>query len=220
MLDLFIFDIAGTTVRDNGLVMRAFRRVVDRIDSRASDDWVRTRMGWDKRVVFSELIDTVPGCRATVGELRSLFESSIAEDLRRHPPVPLGGALEAMKLMRQTGVRIGFTTGFSRDTALAVLTPLDWPTNLLVASDEVARGRPQPDLILECMRRAGVHDPARVGVAGDTPSDLQAGMAAGVAVVAGVGHGTHALDELRPHPHTHLWPDLHPLAELLSATVS
>lgn len=220
MLDLFIFDIAGTTVRDDGFVMRAFRRVADRVGSSASDDWVRARMGWDKRVVFAELIQSVPGCLGTIDELRSLFESAIAEELRQHPPIPLGGALEAMNLMRQTRVKIGFTTGFSRDTAMAVLTPLNWPTDLLVASDEVARGRPQPDLIIECMRRAGVSNPSRVGVAGDTPSDLQAGMAAGVAVVAGVGHGTHALAELSRHPHTHLWPDLHALADLLTAGVS
>lgn len=219
MLDLFIFDIAGTTVRDDGLVMRAFRRVANRVDSQASDDWVRARMGWDKRVVFSELIDTVPGCTATVEELRTLFESSVAEELRRNPPAPLGGVLEAMSVMRQTGVQIGFSTGFSRDTGMAVLTPLGWPTDLLVASDEVARGRPHPDLILECMRRAGVSDPSRVGVAGDTPSDLEAGMSAKVAVVAGVGHGTHTLEELKPCPHTHLWSDLHALCELLTARV-
>lgn len=219
MLDLFIFDIAGTTVRDDGLVMRAFRAVADRVGSDASDDWVRARMGFDKREVFAELIGTVPGCTATVDELRALFESSIAAELERHPPVPLAGAVEALEVMASEGVKVGFTTGFSRDTALAVLEPLGWATDLLVASDEVSRGRPHPDLIFECMRRAGVHDASRVGIAGDTPSDLQAGTAAGVAVVAGVGHGTHTLDELARHPHTHLWANLNPLRDLWNATV-
>ena len=52
-------------------------------------------------------------------------------------------------------------------------------------------------------------------MAGDTPSDLGAGTAAGCGFVVGVGHGTHSLDELAAHPHTHLLPDLDGLTGVL-----
>ena len=55
-----------------------------------------------------------------------------------------------------------------------------------------------------------------VGVAGDTPADLLAGQAAGVAMIVGIGCGTHSLAQLREHPHTHLFEDLRALpAEVL-----
>jgi beta-phosphoglucomutase-like phosphatase (HAD superfamily) len=88
---------------------------------------------------------------------------------------------------------------------------------VVVASDEVAHGRPAPDLIYEAMRRAGADDPGRVGVCGDTPSDLEAGHAAGCSMIVGVGHGTHTLEELAAHKHTHLFEDLMGLARLAAA---
>ena len=48
-----------------------------------------------------------------------------------------------------------------------------------VASDEVPRGRPHPDMIHHLMRQCGVGDPARVAKVGDTPADLAQGHAAG-----------------------------------------
>jgi phosphoglycolate phosphatase-like HAD superfamily hydrolase len=67
------------------------------------------------------------------------------------------------------------------------------------------------------MRRCGRSDPARVGIAGDTPSDLAAGTAAACRLVVGVGCGTHQLAELEPHPHSHLLPDLRLLPEVIDA---
>jgi phosphoglycolate phosphatase-like HAD superfamily hydrolase len=67
------------------------------------------------------------------------------------------------------------------------------------------------------MRLCGVTDATRVGVAGDTPADLQAGTNAGCRIVLGVGHGTHTLSELTAAPHTHLLPTLAGLPELIDA---
>ncbi|MGZ6969654.1 MAG: HAD hydrolase-like protein, partial [Acidimicrobiia bacterium] len=43
-----------------------------------------------------------------------------------------------------------------------------------------------------------------VAVAGDTISDLEAGMAAGASVVAGVLTGAHDRAQLESAPHTHV----------------
>jgi beta-phosphoglucomutase-like phosphatase (HAD superfamily) len=85
----------------------------------------------------------------------------------------------------------------------------------VVASDEVINGRPAPDLIYEGMRRLDISDPSHVGVAGDSPSDLEAGTAAGCRIVVGVGHGTHTLAQLAEAPHTALLPDLTGLMDVI-----
>ncbi len=73
-----------------------------------------------------------------------------------------------------------------------------------ISSDEVARGRPYPDMILELMRRMGVSDPQRVAKVGDTPADLEEGRNACCGLIVGVTRGTHSRDELERYPHTHL----------------
>lgn len=125
--------------------------------------------------------------------------------------------MDAFEALARSGIRFGFTTGFSQTTARPLLDALGWPTSILATSDMVSHGRPAPDLIRLGMRQAACALPARVGIAGDTPSDLQAGAAAGCALIIGVGHGSHTLAELAPHPHTHLLPDLSNFAEVLHA---
>ena len=65
------------------------------------------------------------------------------------------------------------------------------------------------------MKQCGVDDPSRVGVAGDTPSDLLAGAAANTALNVGVGSGVYTLSQLREYAHTHLLDDLTMLPKIV-----
>ena len=207
-LDLFLFDFAGTTVRDDGIVLEAYRRVLGRAGLEADDPWLLARMGRTKRTVFEELLDLNGRPVADAPALAAGFDDAMAGVFEDRPPEALPGAEEAIAGLRAAGVAVGFTTGFSSATMAIILDRLGWRSDAAVASDEVASGRPAPDLIIEAMRRAGVSDAGRVGTCGDTPSDLLAGANAGCSVIVGVGHGTHSLDELARYPHTHLLPDL------------
>ena len=73
-----------------------------------------------------------------------------------------------------------------------------------VASDEVPRGRPHPDMIRLLMSRLGIKDPSRVAKVGDTRADLEEGANAGCGLVIGVTSGTFTREELRTYPHTHI----------------
>jgi phosphoglycolate phosphatase-like HAD superfamily hydrolase len=97
-----------------------------------------------------------------------------------------------------------------------VLAALGWDVGVfaaIVCADEVARGRPAPDLIHEAMIRAGVGRADRVANVGDTALDLRAGHAAHVRWNIGVLSGAHGSDRLEREPHTHL---LESVAELPS----
>lgn len=214
-IELCVCDIAGTTVRDNGFVARAFMVAASSIGLRPDDDWVRARMGIDKREVFGEMLRMAGREHSLVPRLAAMFEDAIEHELDTMPPEPLPGAADAIHSLADAGVKIAFTTGFSNRTAQAVIRRTPWECYPVIASDTVPRGRPAPYMIIAAMHATGVGSPSRVAVVGDTPSDLQAGRNAGCAVIVGVGHGSHTLDELRPHPHTHLVPDLSDLAEII-----
>lgn len=214
-LDLFLFDLAGTTIRDDGYVLEAFLRTAEAHGLDVPQSVLQARMGWHKQRVFATCLEEAgrpsePAAQMAVDFERHFHEVASERGLESTP-----GAAEVLDELEEMGIEVGFTTGFSRATMDMVLGMLGWLNRVSVASTEVAQGRPAPDLILEAMRRAGRSDPSRVGVAGDTPADLEAGMRAGCRIVAGVGCGTHSLEDLELHPHTHLLQDLRPLPGLI-----
>jgi phosphonatase-like hydrolase len=214
-LDLFLFDLAGTTIRDDGLVRSAFQRTCLDAELPVTAAWLRTQMGHHKQEVFAAALAAAGRDATLAAVLATRFEAVIAERLHEHPPEPTPGAREAIASLEDARVRVGFVTGFSRRTTDLILQAMGWQDRMSVASDEVPHGRPHPDLVLRAMQLAAVNRSQRVGVAGDTPADLQAGTAAGCGFVVGVGCGTHPLAELALHPHTHLLADLRKLPEVL-----
>ena len=130
-------------------------------------------------------------------------------------------AEEVLREIRAAGVKVAVDTGFSRPIADAILGRLGWAAgrflDATVTSDEVAQGRPFPELIERAMELTGVADPAEVAKVGDTPSDLQEGTSAGCGLVIGVCNGTHRRDQLAACPHTHLIGSLRELPALVLA---
>lgn len=211
-LELFIFDLAGTLIRDDGITLAVYRDVAPDLD--ATDDWFRQRMGMRKLQVFTELLQA-NGCdTAHAATMAQTFSDAMAASFTRTPPVKLPGADQTLDELTTRGITVAFNTGYSRPTADAIVNATGWTGFDLVSADDVPQGRPAPDMINESMRRAGITDPARVGVCGDTPNDLLAGHRAHCAVNVGVGHGTHALADLAPYPHTHLLDDLAPIVQI------
>lgn len=213
-LQLFIFDLAGTLIRDEGHTLRAYRRVLDPAGLAASDQWLLSHMGMPKRLVFAELLAENGRDPAAADTLAARFDEAIGMVFTESPPTPLPTAQAALAALERSGVKVAFNTGFARSTLDLIRRATGWTRFPSVASDEVAHGRPAPDMIREAMRLSGVSDARRVGVCGDAPSDLLAGTHAGCGAVVGVGHGTHSLEELRRHPHTHLIPDLSSIAQI------
>lgn len=203
-LDLFVFDLAGTTVRDDRCVQRAFEGAAQDAGLRADSEWLRARMGWSKARVFTELLSRNEQDPSRASALVGAFERHLLAIYTESPITPTDGAHEAIAALEASGVEVAFSTGFPRVITDQILSALGWSGRINVASDEVPNGRPAPDLLHAAMRMATVADAARVGAAGDTPSDLEAATRAGCAVVAGLGCGTHTLEELGRHEHTHL----------------
>ena len=214
-LDLFLFDLAGTTVVDDRRVQRAFERTAAAFDLPCDREYLQRFMGWHKQLVFERLLTEASRPIAPAVQMAERFEDEFAASVAATPLQPTRGAVDSIHRLGELGVQIGFVTGFSRSTTDLVLRSLGWHSLPSVASDEVAHGRPAPDLVLAAMAKTRVTDASRVGVAGDTPADLQAGTAAGCRFVIGVGHGTHAIEELAKAPHTHLMHTLEGLVPLL-----
>src|SRR5262249_30888068 len=147
------------------------------------------------------------------------FERMMIAHYRQAPGIhETDGASDVMRRLRAAGVKVALDTGFARAITDVVVERLGWRDDVVdvtVSSDEVARRRRNPDMVLRARRGGGVRDPARVAKVGDPPADLIEGTAAGCGFVVGVTSGSHASIELEPHPHTHLIASLRELLPIV-----
>lgn len=218
-IGLVVFDVAGTTVFDGDAVHSCLERAVARAGVTATRDEVNAVMGMPKPLALARLVASYRGTAPSADEAGAIyaeFERLMLDHYRFAVGVrEVEGAVEVFQALRARGIRIALDTGFHRTILDAVLRRLAWDSRLLdatVASDEVAHGRPDPDMVWRAMELTGVGDAARVAKVGDTPADLCQGDRAGCGLVVGVTSGSHTEDELARHPHTHL---IASLAELL-----
>jgi phosphoglycolate phosphatase len=210
MIRLAVLDMAGTTVSDGGVVEQSF---VEALGGMGFDpggaelarhlDYVRATMGQSKITVFRSVFG---GDEGRAQEANHRFETAFDAAVSRGEIEPLPGAETALSALRARGVRICLTTGFSAATREQLMEVLGWRDliDLSLSPEDGVRGRPYPDLILTALMRLEVDAVQEIAVAGDTVSDLEAGMAAGAAVVAGVLTGAHDRKQLESAPHTHV----------------
>jgi len=213
-------DMAGTTVADEGAVEEAFQAALDAVGLVAGDlmddpgDYIRRTMGQSKITVFTELLG---GDRHRAEAANVAFEAAFDQAVDRGEVAALPGSEDAFVALRDGGVRLCLTTGFSPATRDRILDALGWRglVDLALSPADAGRGRPWPDMILTAVLRLRIDDVAEVAVAGDTTSDLLAGTRSGASVVAGVLTGAHTRDELAEVPHTHLLDSIADLPALV-----
>jgi phosphoglycolate phosphatase len=217
---LAALDMAGTTVADEGAVEEAFQSALDAVGLVAGnlmDDpgaYIRRTMGQSKITVFTELLG---GDRHRAEQANIAFEAAFDQAVGRGEVAALPGAEETFATLRDCGVRICLTTGFSPATRDRIIDTLGWPglIDLALSPVDAGRGRPWPDMILTAVLRLRIDDVAEVAVAGDTTSDLVAGTRSGATIVAGVLTGAHTRAELAEAPHTHLLDSIADLPSLI-----
>lgn len=224
-LALVVLDLAGTTIEDHDVVARCLVAAVSSVGVAVDRRDVNAVMGLPKPVAITELLTKHEGVAADVRSARvARAVAAFRDEVLRHYATPGGaspvpGVEEVLEGLRARGVKIAIDTGFSAEIADAILDRLGWIERRLVdarvASDEVARGRPAPDLLFEAMRRCDVASARRVAKVGDTPADLGEGSSAGCGWNIGVTYGTHTREDLAAHPHTALIDDIGELPSAL-----
>jgi phosphoglycolate phosphatase len=216
-IKLCVFDVAGTTARDDGLVLRAFHAAVSSVGIHTGTDafakmtdYVNATMGQRKIDVFKALF---PGDSARAEQAHARFVAAYNELVGQGLLEAFDGVLALFDGLAQRGIGVAITTGFPREILDRVLVALGWQghVDVAVAASEVPCGRPAPDMVLRCLalynaQRGACVVPEEVCLVGDTPSDMQSGLAAGAGRVVGVTTGIFAADALYAAGATHVLP--------------
>jgi phosphonoacetaldehyde hydrolase len=193
-LQAVILDWAGTTVDFGSLApVRALQRVFAQAGVTLTDSDVRQAMGLPKKEHIREIMSVervrdewarVHGNlphEADVERLYSNFVPLQISCLLEYSAV-IPGVVDAMERLRSRGLRIGTTTGYTRemlDLLAEASKKVGYIPDCNVAPGDVGAGRPHPFMIYENAVRLQVYPMAAIAKIGDTPADIEEGLNAG-----------------------------------------
>ena len=189
-MKLVVFDVAGTTLRDDGdSVARCMASALASVGVDVALAEVDPVMGLLKPLAIAMLLESKRGQVADaseVAEIHERFRSAMVEHYATAPEVAsMPGVEELFEVLRSKGVRVALDTGFDRTILDAVIDRLGWRALLdaTIASDEVGQGRPHPDMIHALMGRLGVDNVLHVCKVGDSLADIEEGVNSGCGLV-------------------------------------
>lgn len=206
-INAIILDWAGTTV-DYGCFapVNAFVSAFTAFGIIPKMEETRAPMGMQKRAHIEKMLEgrriaalwmeqyDRPHTEKDIDKIYSLFEPALFEALPNHADL-IPGALETVTKIREMGIKIGSTTGYTQEM-MDVVVPLakaqGYAPDCIVCPEETGAGRPAPYMIwrnLEKLKVASIHEVLKIG---DTAADMKEGKNAGCLCV-GVLKGSSML---------------------------
>ena len=204
---LVVFDLAGTTVRDDGQVQAAFAAALSGHGINATSEQIARVRGSSKKEAIRSFFPEGAEHARRAEEAYTSFQAGLRARYENGGVSAIDGAEATFAWLKTRRIRIALNTGFDRTITKLLLDALAWTAavaDAVVCGDDVAHGRPAPDLIFRAMERCGVSNAGAVANVGDTVLDLRAGHRAGVRLNVGVLTGAHGRELMETAPHTHL----------------
>ncbi len=178
-----VFDMDGVLVDSEERWDRARRELVAETGGTWRDDATHAMMGMSSPEWSAYVRDEL-GVPLPAPEINTrVVEHLLAGYEAGLPLIP--GAVEAVRRVAALGRPLGLASSSNREVIDVVLERAGRAAlfSATVSSEEVARGKPSPDVYLEALRRLGVAPEAATAVE-DSSNGLRAAAAAGMRVVA------------------------------------
>lgn len=221
-IELVVFDMAGTTVADDGAVAKAFQQAMYENGYNIPAEKINPLMGYKKPEAIKKILqeyetDSSKISEKYIAEIHNRFIDVMLEHYKTSDEVKaMPGAEDVFIYLKNNDIKVALNTGFSRNIADAIVDRLSWKTKGLIdfvaASDEVPAGRPHPYMIEKIMSEANIDDAKKVIKVGDTEVDINEGKNAGCLYSIAVTTGAFTADELLPYKPSFI---LNHLSELI-----
>ena len=182
MIDAVVFDLDGILIHSEEVWDAVRERYVREAGGRYDDEVQRAMMGMSS-AEWSRYLHDHAGVRDSPEEINAEVVRRMLAAYAEELPL-IEGAVEAVRRL-ESRWPLGLASSSNRpliDTVLD-LAGLTASFRVTVSSEEVARGKPAPDVYLEAARRLGLA-PARCAAIEDSHSGIASARAAGMYVVA------------------------------------
>ena len=182
-IDAVVFDMDGVLVDTEHLWDEVREELTDEWGGRYTPEAQRAMMGMSS-LEWSRHLHEVVGLREPPDVINAEVVRRMLARYELELPV-VEGAVEAVRALHAAGYVLAVASSSNRELIDAVLRrlTLDAAFAVTVSSEEVARGKPAPDVYLEAARRLGAA-PERCAAIEDSASGIRAAHAAGMRVLA------------------------------------
>lgn len=226
-IELVVFDMAGTTVKDKNFVGVAFQNAMKSYGYQIAIENINPIMGYEKPVAIRMMLEKHESDKQKItdqliDDIHTEFVDSMIRFYETSDDiVPLPNVEETFGILRDAGIKIALDTGFSKNIADVIISRLGWEdkVDFMVASDEVENGRPFPDMIEKIKTTLNISSSGVVAKVGDTEVDINEGINSGCKYVIGVTTGAFTREELLPYNPTHIIDDISEVISIISADI-
>jgi len=182
-IEAVVFDMDGVLVDTEHLWDEVREALTEEWGGRYTPEAQEAMMGMSSPE-WSRYLHEVVGLREPPEVINAEVVRRMLERYEMDLPV-VPGAVEAVRRLAGAGYRLAVASSSNRELIDAVLRRLELTSvfDVTVSSEEVARGKPAPDVYLETSRRLGV-PPGRCMAIEDSASGIRAAHAAGMRVIA------------------------------------
>lgn len=182
-VDGVIFDVDGTLVDSNDAHAQAWADAIKETGRPITFEIVRTLIGMGSDKLLPHVTDLSPDspqAKAISQRQGQIFKQHYLSTLK-----PMHGARELVEQLKSDGFQLAIASSARKDE-LDPLLDIAGVRGLFdekaIASD-APKSKPSPDVVSAALQRLTL-DPVSVVLIGDTPYDVEAGLAAGVQVLA------------------------------------
>jgi HAD superfamily hydrolase (TIGR01509 family) len=182
MIEAVVFDLDGILIESEELWADVREQLARERGGRYGPEEQRAMMGMSSPE-WSRYMHEHVGLPESPGEIAAEVVELMVERYRERLPL-IGGAVEAVERLAARWP-LGLASSSNRPLIDLVLelSGLARLFRATVSSEEVARGKPAPDVYLEACRRLGV-EPTRAAAIEDSHAGIGSARAAGMRVVA------------------------------------
>lgn len=216
-----LFDWDGVILDSSRPHERSWERLAAETGRALPEGYFKRSFGMKNEAILPEIL----GWAHDAPSIRSLSlrkEELYREIIRSEGIEPLPGVRTWLERLRDAGIPCAIGSSTHRENIDMCLTLFGFTDFFrgIVTSEDVSRGKPEPDVFLKAAEKVGAA-PGRCVVFEDAPVGIQAGLAGGMKVVGVAGthpeatlKGAHRivsrLDELAVADVAALWEDLSP----------
>ncbi len=184
MIEAVVFDMDGVLIDSEPLHFATTQQVLAPHGKAIDESFYWPRIGMDEVAFFEDVVAHVD-LDISAAVLAEERQRLYVERLVREPLAPQAGVLECLLRLGADGYTLAVASSATRQQVDIVVTKLGLQRTFraTVAIDDVARGKPAPDLFLEAARRLGVA-PSACAVVEDAAYGVQAARSAEMLALA------------------------------------
>lgn len=225
MIELVVFDMAGTTVDEDNVVYKTVRQAINAAGYSFTQEQVQSAgAGKEKSQAIRDVL-ALDGGEHPEDEVQAIFADfriRLAEAYDSLEVVEQSGASDIFRELHSREIKVVLNTGYDRPTAEKLVHKIGWTigeeVDALVTASDVEAGRPAPDMIYLAMALTQVTNAASVAKIGDSRIDIEEGQNAKCGMALGITTGAQTESELLQSNPTAVIHHLSDLIQLVDQT--